>query len=76
MSDEGGGAPTLAALSGTHVTTESRKGSIQLGRRSRGRWRSEAVGGAVLFHIQESDFNHLEPVCGGEVLLSTANSPN
>ena len=29
-----------------------------------------------LFHIQVSDFNHLEPVCGGEVLLSTANSPN
>ena len=28
------------------------------------------------FHIQVSDINHLEPVCGGEVLLSTANSPN
>ena len=27
-------------------------------------------------HIQVSDFNHLGPVCGGEVLLSTANSPN
>ena len=47
MSDEGGGAPTLAAVSGTLVTNESRKGSDQLGRRSRGRWRREAVGGAV-----------------------------
>ena len=47
LSDEGGGAPTLAVVSGTHVTNESGKGSDQLGRRSRGRWRSEAVGGAV-----------------------------
>ena len=61
---------------GKYLATESWKGSIQLGRRSRGRWRSEAVGGAILCHIQVSDFNHLEPVCGGEVLLSTANSPN
>ena len=30
----------------------------------------------LLVHFQMFDFNHLEPVCGGEVLLSTANSPN
>ena len=30
----------------------------------------------LLVHFQVFDFNHLEPVCGGEVLLSTANSPN
>ena len=27
-------------------------------------------------YFQIFDFNHPEPVCGGEVLLSTANSPN
>ena len=74
-SDEGGGAPTLAAVCGKDLATQSRKGSVQLGRRSRGRWRSVAEEElSVCFQI--FDFNHPEPVCGGEVLLSTTNSPN
>ena len=56
-------------------TQQAEGGDENPGRRSRGRWRSEAVGGA-LDHFQVFDFNHLESVCGGEVLLSTANSPN
>ena len=75
MSDEGGGAPTLVVISGTHVTTEGGKGSVQLGRRSRGRWRSVAEE-ELSVYFQIFDFNHPEPVCGGEVLLSTTNSPN